>query len=184
MQTIRRRLIVVVPTSLVVLISTATVKATTALCCGSSATSLANTAIADDTKIVHDEAAVREVFGYCAELSPRPFIDVVLRDGRDKHKYAILLREEYESGCYMSIAYFFDGEQLLGKTRQLPPRSSASVVGMHTVGASRVAVYYAMSNLRNTVCAANGIAGVIRYIYSWRQGHLFVVSVTAPKPPK
>jgi len=140
----------------------------------------------DRAAIAHDKAIVSARYGNCAAFDPTGCHPgaFALPDGFGNRMYVIALWGVAGDACYRGIAYFFDGERLLGNSSILPPRSSAGVVGVHAVGAGKVAILYAVSTSRNVSCAANGNAGTVTYIYDWNGSRFQVISGTPPPPPK
>lgn len=153
---------------------------------GSPAASTAVPASSPDPAVVaHDEAAVAAVYGNCSAFNPNgcPFGPVVTTpDGSGNLLYAISAQTTGDD-CFRHIAYFFDGERLLGNTSQLSPNSIGGVVAIQAEGPGRFAVGYGVSPSKSTSCAENGSAGTDSYVYGWDGSHIFVVSGTPPTPP-
>ena len=142
--------------------------------------------IRNGTESIHDEATVSAIYRSCAAFSPDgcPLSAVRTPDGSGRRLYVILLRAETGDECYRGIAYFFEGEHLLGNTSQLPPKSIGGVIGVRAAGPARFAVTYAVSAAKNTDCADNGDAGRDTYIYRWSGSRLIVAFGTPPVLPK
>lgn len=154
---------------------------------GSPGTSTAVPAAPPDPAVVaHDEAAVAAMYGNCSAFNPDgcPFGPIVTTpDGSGNLLYAISIQTTGDD-CFRHIAYFFDGERLLGNTSQLPPTSIGGVVAMQAAGPRRFAVGYGVSPSKLTSCAENGSAGKDTYVYGWNGSRMFLVSGTPPVPPE
>ncbi len=142
----------------------------------------------DPAVVAHDEAVVSATLGNCAAFrGPNgscPFGPVVpTSDGSGNLLYGFSSQTTGDD-CFRGIAYFFDGERLLGNTSQLPPNSIGGVVAMHAAGPRRFAVGYGVSPSKLTSCAENGSAGTDTYVYGWNGSRMFLVSGTPPAPPK
>jgi hypothetical protein len=72
----------------------------------------------------------------------------------------------------------------IGPSAVFAPHSLGGVVGLHSKGAKKFTVIYAVSKNANTSCAEAGNAGTDSYVYAYNGHQMFKKSGTPPKLPK
>ena len=136
----------------------------------------------------YDEETINRLHNRCQGFEPSakgcPFTVAQTPDGQNGVLYAIALTATAGDSCAGSIVYFFDGEDLITDTTQLPPGGTPAMAGLSSPGPGQFTIAWRVNPTADVPCAQYGTVGTDPYLYSWDGATITLAAGTPPRSPE